>query len=193
MTAREEHETSISGKSGTSRGGASCSSVAEDAPGGGIVLDDRSDALVGTRAGLRLSEAGRRRTRPRDSPEGAEAQVPNLSIAEGAAHGRVALIVDSHHRRYTRARRILVSLLIDRCRPVTVAELCQWSGSPESSVYRNMRELQDAGVIESVWGADPIERFELAPCVLGADHHHHLVCTACGLIIDDVAPEELDA
>lgn len=67
-----------------------------------------------------------------------------------------------------------------------------WSGAPESSVYRNMRELQDAGVIDSVWGTDPIERFELAPWVLGADHHHHLVCTACGFIIDYVAPEQLE-
>jgi Fe2+ or Zn2+ uptake regulation protein len=40
-------------------------------------------------------------------------------------------------------------------------------------------------VLSSLHGSDGVIRFELAEWLTG--HHHHLVCTSCGIVVD-VAP-----
>lgn len=71
--------------------------------------------------------------------------------------------------------------------PRTAAELHDLVGStvPLSSLYRSLSVLTDTGVLSAQHGSDGVIRFELAEWFTG--HHHHLVCTSCGRVVD-VAP-----
>jgi Fe2+ or Zn2+ uptake regulation protein len=57
------------------------------------------------------------------------------------------------------------------------------AGVPQSSAYRNLTVLCEAGVARRLAGADDVGRFELAEDLSG-HHHHHLVCSACGTVAD---------
>jgi len=72
---------------------------------------------------------------------------------------------------------------------VTADEVAKISGVPLSTAYRNLAELCDAGVAVRVGGADRTDRFEIAES-LTSHHHHHLVCTECGVVNDfDPSPQ----
>lgn len=89
-------------------------------------------------------------------------------------------------QRYTRLRRVLVDVLATSARPLTVPEILAAAPQlPQSSAYRNVTALIDAGVIRRVAGSDDHGRFELAEEFSG--HHHHLVCSLCGKV-EDVPP-----
>lgn len=69
-------------------------------------------------------------------------------------------------------------------RPMTMPEILDAAtGVPQSSAYRNLTVLCDAGVARRLAGADDLGRFELAEDLSG-HHHHHLVCSACGTVTD---------
>lgn len=69
-------------------------------------------------------------------------------------------------------------------RPMTMPEILgAASGVPQSSAYRNLTVLCEAGVARRLAGADDLGRFELAEDLSG-HHHHHLVCSACGTVAD---------
>jgi Fe2+ or Zn2+ uptake regulation protein len=53
---------------------------------------------------------------------------------------------------------------------------------PRSSAYRHLSDLQRAGVVRRIAAGDEFARFELAEDL--THHHHHLVCSACGRVID---------
>lgn len=76
-------------------------------------------------------------------------------------------------------------------RPLTIAEiLAGTSGIPQSSAYRNLTVLCEAGVARRVPGTDDFGRFELAEDLGG--HHHHLVCSVCGAVADFAASAALE-
>lgn len=104
---------------------------------------------------------------------------------------RVAALLRHRRLRATRAVRHIVPAVARSGRPVTVQQLVDATGLPTSSVYRNVAALADAEVLAVVRGADRIDRFELAELVAG-QHHHHLVCTACGLVDDYATPPDLE-
>jgi len=108
-----------------------------------------------------------------------------MSPAMGIAlHDDVATRLRRGRQRYTPARRTLVALLHRLDRPHTTAELLDADPSmSQSSLYRNLAVLEQADVVRRLTGSDDAARFELAEDVTG-DHHHHLVCTACGTIED---------
>jgi Fe2+ or Zn2+ uptake regulation protein len=108
-----------------------------------------------------------------------------------ALHEDVETRLRRGRQRYTTARRDLVDLLHRLERPHTIAELLDADPAmSQSSLYRNLGVLEQADVVRRLTGpTDDAARFELAEDVTG-DHHHHLVCTACGTIEDiEVAPE----
>ena len=75
-------------------------------------------------------------------------------------------------QRYTANRRALVDAMASADRPVTVVELIDVAtGMPQSSAYRNLSVLEDAGVVRRLVTADDTARFELAEDLTG--HHHH--------------------
>lgn len=49
-----------------------------------------------------------------------------------------------------------------------------------ASVYRALDQLVELGLVQRVELGDGIARFE--PSHLDGDHHHHLVCDACGKV-----------
>jgi Fe2+ or Zn2+ uptake regulation protein len=104
-------------------------------------------------------------------------------------HGAVALRLAAFDQRYTHSRRSLVEALAGSDRPLTVPEiLAVRPDLPQSSAYRSVTVLIDAGVVHRVVGHDDQGRFELAEELWGG-HHHHLVCEGCGRVADiDASP-----
>jgi Fur family transcriptional regulator, ferric uptake regulator len=94
-------------------------------------------------------------------------------------------------QRYTTNRRDLVDVLHDERQPMTIPEiLARRRDLAQSSVYRNLSLLERAGVVVRVVTNSEWGRYELAQDLTG--HHHHLVCSACGLVRDVELPEHLE-
>jgi Fe2+ or Zn2+ uptake regulation protein len=97
-------------------------------------------------------------------------------------HATVAGRLRRAGQRYTSARRSLVDLLAATRRPLTAGEISDADRlAPISTTYRNLAVLTQAGVLHRFNGAD-YSRFELAEDL--TEHHHHLVCVACGHVDD---------
>jgi Fe2+ or Zn2+ uptake regulation protein len=90
------------------------------------------------------------------------------------------------HQRLTPNRAAIVDVLASSSRPITIPELLDVSdGLAQSSVYRNLVVLEQAGVVHRIVTNDEFARFELAEDLVG--HHHHLICSSCGTV-EDVPP-----
>ena len=94
-------------------------------------------------------------------------------------------------QRYTPSRRQLVRILAEAGRPLTTVEV-QDAGNrlPQSSVYRNLAVLEQAGVVRRVTAADAVVRYEPAEDL--TEHHHHLICTVCGSVVDVTLPPAVE-
>jgi len=92
-------------------------------------------------------------------------------------------------QRYTAGRRTLVGVLAATTRPLTIAEIrARAEDLAQSSTYRNLTVLEQAGVVHRVVGTDEYARFELDEELTG--HHHHLICSRCGRVEDvDLGPD----
>lgn len=68
--------------------------------------------------------------------------------------------------------------------PLSVPDLQAAVGPsvPLSSLYRIINDLVDARVFIKLEFAEGFARFELDEEL--AQHHHHLVCTTCGTVLD---------
>jgi Fur family transcriptional regulator, ferric uptake regulator len=94
-------------------------------------------------------------------------------------------------QRYTPNRRALIEVLVEANRPLTATEILGHRRSlPQSSMYRNLLVLEQAGVVRRVAPTDEYSRYELAEDLIG--HHHHLVCSSCGSVEDFTAPQQLE-
>ena len=63
-------------------------------------------------------------------------------------------------QRYTGGRAALVELLAASDRPLTIPEILRArSGMPQSSVYRNLTVLEEAGLVQRVASSDEWARF----------------------------------
>ncbi len=94
-------------------------------------------------------------------------------------------------QRLTANREALVDTFTTAPRPLTIPEiLARRSELAQSSVYRNLVVLEEAGIVHRVVGADDFARWELAEDLTG--HHHHLICAACGRVEDVPASAGLE-
>lgn len=95
-------------------------------------------------------------------------------------------------QRYTANRKAIVAILGATDRPLTLAELLAAGGGAlaQSSVYRNLAVLEEAGVVRKVFATDEFARYELAEELTG--HHHHLLCSTCGAVEDFILPEHVE-
>lgn len=106
-------------------------------------------------------------------------------------HTDVRAMLGEVEQRYTEGRRALVDLLAGAGRPLSIPEILgQDSAVPQSSVYRNLAVLEQAGVVHKVMGSDEFSRFELAEEL--TRHHHHLVCVSCGAVDDYTVSPRLE-
>lgn len=99
----------------------------------------------------------------------------DLRILELLAEARLAPTV---------ARLEALRQLHGQHRPVSVSELVEAFGLSRSrrvSLYRTLRELEDADLVKRVhFLHEDEDRFELGEAV--RPHHHHLVCESCGTV-----------
>jgi Fur family ferric uptake transcriptional regulator len=94
-------------------------------------------------------------------------------------------------QRLTANREVLLDTLTGAPRPLTIPEILdERPGLAQSSVYRNLVVLEEAGVVHRVVGADEFARWELAEDLAG--HHHHLICATCGRVEDVPASAGLE-
>lgn len=103
----------------------------------------------------------------------------------------VAQRLSAKELRYTRSRRQVVAVLAATDRPLTIPDILERDrGLSQSSAYRNLTELIDAGVVHRITSGDEYSHFELAEDL--TEHHHHLVCVRCGRVEDFVASDDLE-
>jgi len=87
-------------------------------------------------------------------------------------------------QRLTTSRAALVDALADAPGPLTIPAIRELRPDlAQSSAYRNLVVLEEAGIVHRVIGTDDFARWELAEDLAG--HHHHLICSKCGRV-DDV-------
>jgi len=93
-------------------------------------------------------------------------------------------------QRYTPKRRALVEALVGARNPVAVPELTRRRDLPQSSLYRNLAVLEQAGAVHRVVTQGEFTQYELAEDL--THHHHHLVCRNCGMVEDVAVPASLE-
>ena len=107
-------------------------------------------------------------------------------------HDEAALRLAALDQRYTANRREIVRVLAHAERPLTITEIVDVAPAvPVSSAYRSLTVLADARVVRKVAGNDDTGRFELAEDLSG-EHHHHLICSNCGTVVDVAASPRLE-
>jgi len=109
--------------------------------------------------------------------------------------GKLHMTVEERLRavgqRYTSKRRALVEALATSPNPVAVPDLLAGDrGLPQSSLYRNLSVLEQAGAVHRVVPDEGFARYELAEDL--TQHHHHLVCRSCGTVQDVTVPRGLE-
>lgn len=108
-------------------------------------------------------------------------------MAETDVDDEVAALLRRADQRYTSGRRRLVAALQSGGGPLTITQILAEDGSlAQSSVYRNLTILEEAGAVTRIITRDDFARYELAEGL--TEHHHHLICSNCG----DVADFSLD-
>jgi Fe2+ or Zn2+ uptake regulation protein len=106
-------------------------------------------------------------------------------------HVAVEARLRSVGQRYTPKRRALVHALSAARNPVAVTELAMEDRSlPQSSLYRNLTVLEQAGAVRRVLLDERTARYELAEDL--TQHHHHVVCGSCGAVEDVTVPAPLE-
>jgi Fe2+ or Zn2+ uptake regulation protein len=104
--------------------------------------------------------------------------MPAIDLHEAAASR-----VRAAGRRYTGQRRRLVAILARAGSPLALPQILRGGrGLAQSSVYRNLNDLERAGVVRKVMIDEEYGRYELTEELTG--HHHHLVCSTCGRVQD---------
>ena len=94
-------------------------------------------------------------------------------------------------QRLTAKREAVVDALALASRPITIAEILNARpGLAQSSVYRNLVVLEQAGIAHRIVTDGEYGRFELAEDLTG--HHHHLICARCGAVEDVPASAGLE-
>jgi Fur family ferric uptake transcriptional regulator len=91
----------------------------------------------------------------------------------------------------TAGRLALVDVLGRSRRPLTIQEILGRDATlAMSTAYRNLQVLESTGLVHRIVTADHA-RYELAEHL--TEHHHHLICTACGTVEDVPASAALEA
>jgi len=86
-------------------------------------------------------------------------------------------------QRLTPRRHSLLEILRSAGHPLTIHEILERGvGLAMSSAYRNLTVLEQAGIVHRMITREDFARYELAEEI--TEHHHHLVCSSCGLVRD---------
>lgn len=105
-------------------------------------------------------------------------------------HELVAARLRTAGQRYTPGRRALVDRLSSAGQPLTIPEMLDGGKLPQSSAYRNLVVLEQAGAVHRIVTSADFARYELTEDL--TEHHHHLICSTCGQVEDFTAPPALE-
>ena len=108
----------------------------------------------------------------------------------GDLHETIRSRLSASGRRYTGQRRRLVEILARSGNPVAIPDILRRRGLAQSSVYRNLGDLERAGVVRRVMTDEEHGRYELAEDLTG--HHHHVICSGCGKVEDLPLPAKVE-
>ncbi|MHB8378539.1 MAG: Fur family transcriptional regulator [Acidimicrobiales bacterium] len=108
---------------------------------------------------------------------------PRASTPTENLHELVAIHLLRTDQRYTAGRQAVIELLASFGRPMSISDIAgAIPDVPRSSAYRHLSDLERAGVVRRIAASDEFARFELAEDL--THHHHHLLCSLCGKVID---------
>jgi Fur family transcriptional regulator, ferric uptake regulator len=106
-------------------------------------------------------------------------------------HSTVGERLRSVGQRYTSGRRAVVDVLLGSGQPLTIPQILERRATiPQSSLYRNLAVLEQAGAVRRIVTTGDFARYELAEDL--TEHHHHLICSACGDVADVALPPHVD-
>jgi len=108
-------------------------------------------------------------------------------------HDTVSTRLRRVNQRVTANRKAIVGALSTGTRPMTIPEILESPGGrglAQSSVYRNLLVLEQAGLVHRIVTDGEFARFELAEDL--TEHHHHLICANCGTVEDVPASAGLE-
>jgi Fe2+ or Zn2+ uptake regulation protein len=112
-------------------------------------------------------------------------------MAREELHSGVRTRLLEADQQYTAGRRTIVDVLAAAGGPLTLPEILAADGSlAQSSAYRNLGVLFDAGVVRRLVHGGDHARYELAEQL--TEHHHHLVCDECGTVVDVTLPRRVE-
>lgn len=118
---------------------------------------------------------------------------PDSTASTDEVHGSAEAALGAVDQQYTANRRTLVELLASAEAPLSLPEIMERQPElAQSSVYRSLAVLEQAGVALRIVTGDEFARFELAEEHSG-HHHHHLICSGCGSVEDVTLPSEVEA
>lgn len=86
--------------------------------------------------------------------------------------------------RVTLGKITLLELLQKAGKPLSIQQiLCIWKNNTpnQATLYRSLTRLRKAGIVRRVDLNTGVAHFEYTP---NRPHHHHIVCTDCGVIED---------
>ena len=100
-------------------------------------------------------------------------------------------------RRVTGPRQAILEVLRRHAHPMNnkeIHDVLDKKYCDLATVYRTMHTLEGMGLVKRYHFGDGAARFELVS-QSSADHHHHLICSKCSVIleIDDCIPPTLEA
>ncbi len=111
-------------------------------------------------------------------------EIPRLARC-GAARGYTDPCMAQTSERQTRQRTAIRDVIHDAGAPVSPKEILELAqgrlaGLGMATVYRTLKLLAEAGVVQQVEIPGESPRYELA----GKAHHHHFYCRPCGKVFE---------
>jgi Fur family transcriptional regulator, ferric uptake regulator len=111
--------------------------------------------------------------------------------ADERLHHQVKARLGAIDQLYTRGRQVIVDALAVAGTPLTLPALLEQAPAlTQSSAYRNLSMMEQAGVVRRLVHGTDHAHYELAEDLTG--HHHHLICRQCGLIRDVTLDRQLE-
>ena len=111
--------------------------------------------------------------------------------ADAEFHRGIAGKLLAADQQYTANRRAVTSVLATADGPMTLPEILSADRSlAQSSAYRSLAVLVEAGVVRRLVHGGDHAHYELAEHL--TEHHHHLVCDACGTVVDVTLPDRVE-
>ncbi|GIX05181.1 MAG: Fur family transcriptional regulator [Planctomycetaceae bacterium] len=108
---------------------------------------------------------------------------PSSTVTNPSQVDRLRLMLKSVGLRHTAARVAVLHVLLDAQTPLSHAEIAQRLapyGYDKATIFRNLSDMVDAGLLTRTELGDHVWRFEFRRAADDAQQHPHFVCVDCG-------------